>query len=90
MKATQQLKDEHQGIKTVLRILDKICENSNLRELLIQAISKAFLIFSKCLWTNAITEKRKTCFFRHWNRPGYRDRGLSASCFPSIQQGEIM
>jgi hemerythrin-like domain-containing protein len=27
MKATQQLKEEHQGIKIVFRILEKICEN---------------------------------------------------------------
>jgi len=29
MKATQQLKDEHQGIKIVFRILEKICEKLN-------------------------------------------------------------
>ena len=77
MKATQQLKDEHQVIKTVFCILEKVCDK-------LKADGTLNTEHFEGILTNVM--EKNTCF----NKSEYRDRDLLASCCPSIHRGVIM
>lgn len=66
MKATEQLKAEHEGIRMMLSILDRICLKLESGEQVDVNHLEQIWNFSEYSWTAAITVKRRTSFSRHW------------------------
>lgn len=88
MKATQQLKDEHQGIKIVFRILEKICEKLNVDGSVSAEHFEGILEFFNIFVDRCHHGKEEDLLFPAMEQAGIPRQGLIAF-FPFLRRIDV-